>query len=203
MKGYPSAECLGLSGQASGLPNSQRWTSEPGRLGHWGLIPDRPVLNNAGSLRGMRSYSSPQENRQDELAGSRIHRNRRRERVHGTQDRPDPCRIHRHGHICGQHLGRPTQRRHRRSALRNRLRQRRGKRDLLCPHHHGLPRHCRRRIVGRPQGLDDPPDGLGGQTGRRSAGNSRRRGDLSRGHHGNGEPDLQLRDRRRGCGQGP
>ena len=53
----------------------------------------------------MRAYSCPQENRENELARSRFHRNSRRERVNGTQDRPDSGRFHRPGHICWQHLG--------------------------------------------------------------------------------------------------
>ena len=53
----------------------------------------------------MRAYSCPQENRKNELARSRFHRNSRRERVKGTQDRPDSGRFHRPGHICWQHLG--------------------------------------------------------------------------------------------------
>ena len=74
-------------------------------MDHRGLIPDRFLLNNPGNVRGMRAYSCPQENRENELARSRFHRNSRRERVKGTQDRPDSGRFHRPGHICWQHLG--------------------------------------------------------------------------------------------------
>ena len=74
-------------------------------MDHRGLIPDRFLLNNPGNVRGMRAYSCPQENRKNELARSRFHRNSRRERVKGTQDRPDSGRFHRPGHICWQHLG--------------------------------------------------------------------------------------------------
>ena len=74
-------------------------------MDHRGLIPDRFLLNNPGNVRGMRAYSCPQDNRENELARSRFHRNSRRERVKGTQDRPDSGRFHRPGHICWQHLG--------------------------------------------------------------------------------------------------